>query len=650
MTILGIDLGTTYSCVSYYNKSTSSIEIIRNPEGNLTTPSIVFFEGDTIIVGELAQQTLLKSASKDILSRIVYDSKRFIGKKTKDIDSHYLENTTNKLGLEIDVSSSYIRYNIRNDWYTPIDIAALIIQYLKGYAEDITGIQFDKVVITVPAYFNKDERECTKKAALQAGFKQVIRIINEPTAAALAYVYTNKAEMEMETKPEINLVIDIGGGTSDFSLIEMDYITDTYQVLSTYGESFLGGEDITELVLVYLWKQIEKKYPKMYSEIKKTKYRFEKVQGKLKSKAEQCKKDLSFSSQTMICIDGFYNDQDIQLMLTRSTFNYIVEPVYKRIREALDNILLDSENCEIDNVILIGGSTRIPYIVELVRKRLPSSRIKNTLDPDTTVGYGAGVQAYMLDSTNQDPIFDPTLLDIIPLTIGIELDGGIMGGIVSKNSILPTTKALEFRTAQHYLSKVEINIYQGERRFVKDNYYLGSFEVTELSEAMKGQVLVTIEISVDLDGIYTVKGYETKNRERTEKSVVLESCIESNLTEVKDMLEKAESYRFIDLVLSKKMEKKIELYDKFMELLEIFQDRRDVLLETHTETPNNSYTAFRFNTIFNKTWEIIVNFEKHSVQNLDETLKEFTKTFYEALMEISEYDLIEDTLSTQLVN
>lgn len=647
MPILGIDLGTTYSCAAYYDEK--KVHVIPNPDGDLTTPSIVYFEEGLPIVGKFAQTILRKSTSKTVLTHIVHNCKRFIGKTPEEIDLKQFEMF---LGQEVDTKEG-LRYKIGDKFYTPVDISSFILRYIKTYSEAVYGQTFRQVVITVPAYFDESQRSATKQAALQAGFEEVVRMINEPTAASLAYGYEKCIEKSL--KSEKILVLDTGGGTTDFSLVDLDYISNIYQVKNTFGDMFLGGEDITELLALWMWDQVKKKYATLVKEIEKSDYREKKVKAKLKTVAEKCKKELTFKMSTKVYLEAFYNDQDVELNITRVQLEETMKPFLDKLYNALDWIVKDSmkrniigNKLDIDAVLFIGGTSRIPIIKDMVERYFDNEvLILDSLNPDTTVAYGAAVQGFLLDDNQEESEFDSILLDIVPLSIGIELDGGIMGVIITRGSILPTTQSLEFQTSQNYLEEIPVEVYQGERRFVKDNFKLGSFVIKNITKALKGQVLITIEISVDLDGIYKVKGYETKNKECTEKQVILKSE-KKDTKEITEMLMKADDYRFSDFVLSKKLERKIALYDKFMELLEIFQDRRDLLLGDHTEDPESSYTAYRFNTLFNKTWKVIETFMDYSVEELDNQLTEFTKYFYEALCEISEYDLEDINLSTSI--
>jgi molecular chaperone DnaK (HSP70) len=607
--VIGIDLGTTYSCASYYDTNKKEIIVVPNPNGNVLTPSIVYFESEEYtIVGDQAEQTQRSSTSQKIRDSIVQESKCHMGS-----DKTYTSKD-----------------------YTPRDIASFILRYIKSYSEDFAKETFSKVVITVPAYFDDNQRKQTMQAALDAGFEKVVKIINEPTAAALAYGFKSE-----EKESSTILVIDIGGGTTDFSIVEMDYTFDVYQVLNTNGDTKLGGKDFTDALVDYVERQLEKKYPELHRELGKSQYRLDKARSKVRGECEKVKKRLTYNETTVFQIEAYYNDRDVELNVTRAQFNNVVKPLLDKLVGLLGTIISESKD-EIKKVLFIGGCTRIPEIKRVVSEFFGGRvEILDKIDPDTTVAIGAGIQAYTLDDTIGETELMPTLLDIVPLSIGIRLDGGIFGPIVNRGELLPAHQVMEFRTSQDYTSTLDIHIYQGERRFCKDNLYLGSFTLEGVSEAMRHQIIITIDLKVDTSGQLTVEAYEKKRDTETKRTITLKATTEERLVS-STLISSAEAYRFLDMVQSKKLEVKIQLYDKFAELLEIFQDREDVLLEENKDAHEKSYKAWRFNTLFNNTWSVIENFQDYSVVELEGYLKDFKKSFYEALFEISEYDLNPD--------
>lgn len=641
MRVLGIDLGTTYSCACYYNTNKKQTIPIPNPNGNVLTPSIVYFESkDYTVVGDQAEQVLKSSSSKQIRDSIVFESKRHVGE----------QDYTYTIPNPSDPDSPTM--------YTPQDIAAFILRYIKSYSEEFTQEQFSKAVITVPAYFDDNQRKATVQAALTAGFEQVVKIINEPTAAALAYGFDthhhqDQAETEATLDTKMVLVIDVGGGTTDFSIVEMDYTSEVYQVHHTHGDTHLGGKDFTDALVQYTNQQLKTKYPQVYAELEKSEYRETKAKGKLERECERVKKQLTYQDTTLLQIEAYYNDQDVTLNVSKPQYNNVIKPLLDRLHDLLDTIVTEAADKTLDQVLFIGGCTRIPALKQMVKDYFrfqPGLEILDKIDPDTTVCIGAGVQAYILDDSIVDKQDAPLLFDIVPLSIGIRLDGGIFGPIINRGELLPAHQSMEFRTSQDYTSTLDIHLYQGERRFCQDNWHLGSFTLTNISEAMKGQILIMIELDVDTSGQLKVEAYEKKRESETRKSITLVATTDHNTDQnnndtqtdkpsIQELVKSADAYRFIDLVQSKKLEVKIKLYDKFTELLEIFQDREDILLQENKDQYNKSYKAWRFNTLFNSTWDTIVNFQNYSVVELEEQYKKFKESFYEALFEISEYDL-----------
>jgi molecular chaperone DnaK (HSP70) len=447
----------------------------------------------------------------------------------------------------------------------------------------------------------------------------VIRIINEPTAAVLAYKTVEET---------IVLVFDCGGGTTDLSVTCVDSLD--YQVLETVGDLNLGGNDITEILVEYFYSMCPCK-----KEIEQSEYRIEKVMTKLRVAAEKCKKELSYNKSVSIYIDGFYQDTDFSFEISQTKYRFLIQPFLQKIKDLIDQI-----KTKYSLVIFIGGSSRIPFLREL----FGSVPIKCDLDPDTTVAQGAGYQGYLLTETEL-PQDAPLLIDTVSLSVGIQLDGGIMGSIISRGTAIPTEKSLEFRTSMDYESEYKIHFYQGECRFVKDNAYLGTLLLTDISSALKGQVLLTIEMSIDTDGVYTILAYETKRKKETLRKLELRdqtlepSFVENNLVHATENL-------YIDLILSEKKLLKIQLCDRFMELLEIFDDRKELLLGSNQDS--ESFLMYKFNKIFTETKSVITNYTDYTVTQLKDHTQKFGDVFYSTLCSISQYDLEDGTFCTSV--
>lgn len=580
MAVLGIDLGTTWSCASYYTNGESKIAL--SPDGKTCIPSVIYFDSDQVLVGDSANTLKNTSFSEEIRSNLKFNFKGEMG-----------------------ASQESIQYS------------AHLLKYIKAYSEEYFNCEFTDVVITVPVYFSDQSRLATKEACILAGFENVLRIINEPTAAILAY--NNKEESNV-------LVFDFGGGTTDFSLIQIDSLS--CQVLETIGDLHLGGNDVTNLLVEYLYTLVK---PSLKTEIEKSDYRKNKVLCKLREAAEDAKIKLSFLESTKVYIESFYQDVDFSAQVSRMKLEDICRPITNRLKELLKQI-----KSEYSKVVFIGGSSRIPFL-----RKMFDVDILDYLSPDTTVAQGAGIQGYNLVA---DDISDdiPLLLDSVSLTVGIELDGGIMGPIVSRGSTLPAKNTLEFRTAKDYESEYNVKFYQGECRFTKDNHYLGTLQLTNVSKAMRGQVLITLEVEISIDGLYSIVGYETKRKKETLQKLNLISDIESDFIETN--LKHSMDNLFVDLILSEKRMLKLELFDKFMELLEIFRDRKELLMGDNEE--DESFLMYKFDTIFTETKSVIENYTTFTVEELKNCIKKFKEAFYKALFTISKYDVEDGTFST----
>ncbi len=499
---IGIDLGTTYSVVAIYENDTSTI--ITNSIGNRTTPSWLSFVGDDIIIGEDAKQMYVQNTENTICN-----IKRLVGKKYDDIDvSNFTYNITN--------NQNNICININNKKYTPEMINAYILNYLKSLAETYTNNKITNCVITVPAYFNDSQRQSTIDSANIAGLN-VLRLINEPTAAAIAYGL-DKCEHK------IILVYDLGGGTLDASILEIS--DGIYEVLATSGDTNLGGEDVDNILMNYCLHYIDTDITN-------------KMKSKLKKECEIAKKTLSTSLTANICIEELYDNKDLNITITRAKFDNLCADFYVRCLEPLNTVINDSKinKQDIDEIILIGGSTRIPRIRDLIEQYF-GKKPRTDVDPDETVAKGASIQAYMLNNTNTNK--ELILLDVIPMTLGIETNGGIMTKIINKNTTKPCVKEEIFSTNTHNQRYVNIKVYEGERIYTKDNHLLGTFRLN-LKPMKKGMPRIKITYEVDINGILSVTGTDV-NDGQSEKLII--TCNKSRLTndEINDTKKEINDY------------------------------------------------------------------------------------------------------------
>ncbi|MGO4938892.1 molecular chaperone DnaK [Fundicoccus sp. Sow4_D5] len=489
--IIGIDLGTTNSAVAVLEGGEA--KIIPNPEGNRTTPSVVAFKNDEIQIGEVAKRQAVTNP------HTVSSIKRHIG------EGNYK--------AEMDGKD-----------YTPQEISAMILQHLKSYAEDYLGEKVEKAVITVPAYFNDAQRQATKDAGRIAGL-EVERIVNEPTAAALAYGL-DKTDAE-----ERILVFDLGGGTFDVSILELG--DGVFDVLSTAGDNKLGGDDFDEKIIDYLVAEFKKENGVDLSNDKMALQR-------LKDAAEKAKKDLSGVSSTQISLP-FITASDagplhLEISLTRAKFDELTHDLVERTKGPVRQALKDAglSQSEINEVILVGGSTRIPAVVDAVRKETGKEPNKS-VNPDEVVAMGAAIQGGVISGDVKDIV----LLDVTPLSLGIETMGGVFTKLIDRNTTIPTSKSQVFSTAADNQPAVDVHVLQGERQMAADNKTLGRFQLTDIPSAPRGVPQIEVTFDIDKNGIVNVSAKDLGTKK--EQTITIKSSSGLTDEEIDRMVKDAEA-------------------------------------------------------------------------------------------------------------
>jgi L1 cell adhesion molecule like protein len=619
---IGIDLGTTFSCVGVWQNN--RVEIISNDQGNRTTPSYVSFTDSERLIGNGAKNQANMNSQNTI-----YEVKRFIGRQYSDPQ---VKNDAKLLSYEIrnENSKPVVYVPNKDKTFRPEEISSMILSKMKKIAEDYLGGEVKNAVVTVPAYFNDEQRQATKDAGIIAGLN-VLRIINEPTAAALAYGFDKGTEKEQNV-----VVYDLGGGTFDVSILTIE--DGVFEVKATSGNTHLGGSDFDDILMNFLMKDFCRKMKVKESDFT------DRAKRRLKTQAERAKISLSGSSQAFIEIDSLLNGIDYSMTVTRAKFEELCMSKFRETIKSVEIAMKDSKlsKSDIDEIVLVGGSTRIPRVQQILAEYFGKSvdKLSKSVNPDEAVAYGATIQGAILTGQGGEKLDEIVVLDVTPLSLGVEESGQFMEVIIPRGTTVPTSKSKTFSTGVDNQPGATIRVFEGERRMTRDNNLLSQFQLEGFPQAPRGTLQIEVTYEVDTNGILKVTACEKSSNIKKDVEVKNDSKRLST-DDIERMVREAEEFKEQDEIAEKNIKARndleIRIYStrSLIEMTGVYAEQKDKLepiindntelVEQVREKLNETETWLNDNTT-SEIGEI-----EQKGKELDEIVHQFTAKMQEAM-------------------